>query len=152
MSTRDKVLSCLQDLLDNAPLDFWGTGTESSARLEQKDWDRRVDSLRQAIDELTSSSTGECFTVYCSTGCSCCANENHERGPFLMREEADKACEHYRSITLLASQYARHGRYEVQTHTYERLPDGRLIIDGEKVCAKFITDPMEDPIYEGSYW
>lgn len=68
------------------------------------------------------------YTIYCSTGCSCCAYENHRRGPFSSREIAEKAVAAYREIPLLASQYSRTGNYEISEHEAETLPDGRVIV------------------------
>ncbi len=70
------------------------------------------------------------YTVYASTGCSCCSYENHYRGPYRDRSDAEQAIAHFSEIKLLASQYARSGRYNIYgEHDAEILPDGRVIID-----------------------
>lgn len=71
----------------------------------------------------------DAYFVDCSTGCSCCRGENHERGPFSSREVADARVEQYRALPLLASQYAPRGNYSVYCREAEVLPDGRLIVD-----------------------
>lgn len=82
------------------------------------------------------------FTIYCSTGCSCCSSENHYRGPFRTREEAEEARKRYWEIPLLSSQYAHRGVYEIQERTGEILPDGRIIIDSSYVVDGFGDDQI----------
>lgn len=69
------------------------------------------------------------FVIYCSTGCTCCSSENHYRGPFSSREIAERRADDYHKARILASQYARNGRYEIEEHEAEILPDGRIIVD-----------------------
>jgi hypothetical protein len=76
------------------------------------------------------------FTVYCSTGCTCCSGENHDRGPFSNREVVNTKIAAYRAMPLLASQFSATGHYEVSETTAEKLPDGRIIVDG-RVFASF---------------
>lgn len=73
--------------------------------------------------------TGKAYVVHCSTGCSCCSNENHYRGPFPSHEAADVAVEKYRELRILASQYSPRGEYRVEEFDCEFLPDGRIIIE-----------------------
>ena len=91
------------------------------------------------------------FTIYCSTGCSCCHNENHYRGPFSTRQIAEARVTDYRKESLLASQYARNGVYQIYEETAEQLPDGRLIT-GHLVYKKFVDDECpgsdEERIYD----
>lgn len=47
-----EMKSALLDLLENAPLDFIGTGDGVTASREQKDWNRRVERLRGAIQAV----------------------------------------------------------------------------------------------------
>lgn len=68
------------------------------------------------------------YVIECSTGCSCCSNENHIRGPFSSLEVAYKKVEGYQESRLLASQYAERGRYHVREMDAEVLPDGRVVI------------------------
>ena len=68
------------------------------------------------------------YLVACSTGCTCCSNENHTRGPFSSREIAEGACAKYLEVGVLGSQYARKGRYQVEEYDAELLPDGRVIV------------------------
>jgi len=69
------------------------------------------------------------YTIYASTGCSCCNYENHYRGPYSSEEAAKRAVEGFRNIRLTASQYSRNGNYRIEEHDAEVLPDGRVIID-----------------------
>lgn len=69
------------------------------------------------------------FMIHCTTGCSCCSSENHYCGPFSSRDVAEKASASFHDGKKLASQYARNGRYSIEEHPAEVLPDGRVIID-----------------------
>jgi hypothetical protein len=90
------------------------------------------------------------FIIECRTGCSCCAYENHYRGPYSSREVADAVAKRFYDNKLLASQYARNGVYDVQEYDAEILPDGRIIIDNT-VFANFMDDGIEDD-YIASNW
>jgi len=85
------------------------------------------------------------YVVYCSTGCSCCSDENHYRGPFSTREIAEARCELYTKTRLLASQYARNGNYKIEEYDAELLPGGRVIVD-DTVFAGWAEDTGEDYI------
>jgi hypothetical protein len=69
------------------------------------------------------------------TGCSCCSNENHYRGPYESTEDAERRKAYYLSpdskFWPLASQYASRGRYELEEYTIEFLDDGRVIFRSE---------------------
>lgn len=80
------------------------------------------------------------FLIYCATGCSCCNNENHYRGPFSTREIAEEKKADYTASRLLASQYSENGNYTIYEVSCEQLPDGRLIIDGERLVAEFADE------------
>lgn len=84
------------------------------------------------------------YVVECRTGCSCCASENHYRGPFKTKEKAEERARGYFDARLLASQFASHGVYHVSEVDCEVLPDGRLIIDGTHVVAGFADDNATD--------
>jgi hypothetical protein len=72
----------------------------------------------------------EYFLIYCSTGCSCCNNENHYRGPFSTKEIAEARLPQYRDLQILASQYSARGNYSVSgPFKGEQLPDNRIIGD-----------------------
>lgn len=88
--------------------------------------------------------TAKAYTVYASTGCTCCNYENHYRGPWRTREEAEAAAARYPEERLLASQYAPQGRYSVEEHGAEILPDGRIILGGGRVLPGFIGDDNTD--------
>ena len=76
------------------------------------------------------------FMIYARTGCTCCSGENHYRGPYRTKEEAEARKRHFQEIALLASQYARRGAYDIMEEEFEELPDGRLI-EGRTVYAGF---------------
>jgi hypothetical protein len=91
------------------------------------------------------------FIIECRTGCSCCSGENHYRGPFKTREEAERKIANYKERRLLSSQYSERGNYSIEESDAEILPDGRIIID-DFVCAGFAEDnPDGDDYYKSSY-
>jgi len=65
--------------------------------------------------------------IYCSTGCSCCRNENHYTGPYRSEEDAINEAAKFKLERRLASQYAPNGVYGVEKHSAEVLPDGRVV-------------------------
>lgn len=77
------------------------------------------------------------YSIRCCTGCTCCSDENHYYGFFTNKEDAETQTSKWRNGdgNPLASQYARYGRYYVEDHSYEKLPDGRVIIDGQSVYS-----------------
>lgn len=70
------------------------------------------------------------WIIRCNTGCTCCAYENHVRGPYRSEEDANNRVKFFRTGAWypLGSQYARRGRYTIDNVTLETLPDGRVII------------------------
>jgi hypothetical protein len=88
------------------------------------------------------------FTIYCSTGCTCCSEENHYRGPYRTREEATKAAEGFRSRKLLSSQYSSTGNYSIEEAEGEILPDGRIIISNTYICPGFASDTGDDRLWD----
>lgn len=92
---------------------------------------------------MSEFSETKVFIVECSTGCSCCRNENHYRGPYSSREIAEGRVETFREIPLLSSQYSKTGNYHIHEQTGELLPDGRIISD-DKVYTGFKDDGVDD--------
>ena len=90
--------------------------------------------------ETGHTETGTCYLIECRTGCTCCADENHYRGPFTTREIAQKAAEAYEQIPLLASQFAARGRYTIEEASFEKLPDGRMVINGDRIWTEGFQD------------
>ena len=84
---------------------------------------------------------GKVFIIHAMTGCTCCSIENHYRGLYRTKEDAERRKGYYRSkdsnFWPLASQYASRGIYYIEEKELEILPDGRFIID----CRVF--DPEE---------
>jgi hypothetical protein len=77
------------------------------------------------------------FRIECRTGCTCCKEDNHYRGFYETREEAQARIDRfYRGLDYpLASQYARYGSYGIEGVDVEQLPDGRIIVNNERVYA-----------------
>lgn len=86
--------------------------------------------LRNELSELRAVRERAVYFVDCSTGCSCCQGEDHERGPFSSRAIAEARAKQYRAAPLLTSQYAPRGMYLVCERKAEVLPDERLVVDG----------------------
>lgn len=76
--------------------------------------------------------------ISCSTGCTCCSDENFYQGFYDTREEAQGIIDEYYkgNGNPLASQYAKYGRYSIYEIHYEELPDGRIIVH-DKVFERF---------------
>ena len=71
------------------------------------------------------------YLIDCHTGCTCCSNENHYRGPYETKEIAQKRIDffYHGAWAPLASQYAKRGCYYIEEVDYEVLQDGRVILD-----------------------
>ena len=81
--------------------------------------------------------------ISCSTGCSCCSDQNFDKGfydnPDVPQALIDKWL--VGKGNPLASQYAEYGRYHLCETEAEILPDGRWIVDG----TVFDADEVEFP-------
>lgn len=73
------------------------------------------------------------YLIEARTGCTCCASENHFRGPYRTEDDAQRRIDYYHApdskFWPTASQYAHRGSYHVVGVAVERLPDGRVILD-----------------------
>lgn len=78
--------------------------------------------------------TKKVWWIEATTGCSCCAYQNFNRGFYFNKEEPQAIIDKWRQgiDNPLASQYAKYGRYYLGEEEAEVLPDGRLIV-GDKV-------------------
>jgi hypothetical protein len=90
------------------------------------------------------------YIIECRTGCTCCSGENHYRGPFSTIHMAKHAETLLRESGIIGSQYAPSGVFTISEMSCERLPDGRLIIGGDRVVSGFADDfPLEPAaVYE----
>lgn len=69
------------------------------------------------------------WTLYCSTGCSCCSDENFECGPFLTKEAAEAKAKEFKELKRLCSQYSSTGNYHVSKwDDAEPISGGRFIL------------------------
>lgn len=79
------------------------------------------------------------YLIYAGTGCTCCNDDNHYRGPYKTKEDAERRISYYyhkdSKYWPLASQFASRGHYSVKEIEIERLPDGRYILDGSIVVS-----------------
>lgn len=79
------------------------------------------------------------YLIYTATGCSCCNDENHYRGPYKTKEDAERRISYYRhpksKYWPIASQYSKRGSYSIEEIKVEQLADGRYILDGSIVVS-----------------
>jgi hypothetical protein len=74
----------------------------------------------------------DAYLIECRTGCTCCASDNHYRGPYRSREDAQRRVDHFLSPKgdcPIGSQYAPRGKYVIHSFTIELLPGDRYILD-----------------------
>lgn len=93
----------------------------------------------------------ESFTIWlieCRTGCTCCSDENHYRGPYRSREDAQRRIDSFlrpdSKFWPVASQYARRGRYEISHESVEPISGGRFIVDDKVHESIEFIDVSED--------
>ena len=81
--------------------------------------------------------------IECRTGCSCCADENFDRGFYDNPKEPQALIDQWLTgdDNPLASQYARYGRYILHETEAEILPDGRWIVKGKVFDAYEVEYP-----------
>jgi len=88
------------------------------------------------------------YVIECRTGCSCCAYENHFRGLYLSREEAQARIDRFRKgiDTPVGSQYSKYGQYTIEEKDCEEISGDRIIVGGKKVYNKYqiVTVSLED--------
>lgn len=75
----------------------------------------------------------EAFVVLCSTGCTCCANEDMYYGPFRTEDDAIEAAIEHHSRRTLASQYADNGVYYIEKVQVQQIYEDRAIIGNSVV-------------------
>lgn len=82
----------------------------------------------------------EVFAIDCSTGCSCCSDENHSRGFYQTREEVEARIKRFKSgvDNPVASQYARYGCYSIEKYDAEEIDKDRMIVDAHVFPKQFI--------------
>lgn len=83
------------------------------------------------------------YVIECRTGCSCCSYDNHYRGPYKTKEDAENRIKYFMSGDYypVASQYAKRGRYSIEEVTIEEISGGRFIINDSHVVhdLDFVT-------------
>lgn len=85
--------------------------------------------------------------IEATTGCSCCAYQNFNKGFYFNKEEPQAIIDKWRQgiDNPLASQYAKYGKYYLGEEEAEVLPDGRLIV-GDKIFG-----PEENVEYPSTF-
>ena len=88
------------------------------------------------------------FAIQCRTGCTCCRSDNHFRGLYLTREEAQARIDRFRRgiDNPVASQYSRYGQYSIEEEDCEEISGDRIIVGNKKVYFKsqIATVNLED--------
>ena len=95
------------------------------------------------------------YMIECRTGCTCCSSENHYRGFYKTKEDAERRINYYFSpeskFWPLASQYARRGRYSIEEAELEEISNDRWILNDEKVLHSLnFIDVKEDGSIENN--
>lgn len=52
LTPKQRALAALEDLVENAPLDFIGTGSHESGRREETEYNLRCEKVRRAIRRI----------------------------------------------------------------------------------------------------
>lgn len=81
------------------------------------------------------------YLVECRTGCSCCSGDNHYRGPYKIKEDAERGIEYFRTsnngFCPVSSQFSRRGSYYIKEITIEGISEDRYIINDNIVIHDF---------------
>lgn len=98
------------------------------------------------------------FVIVASTGCTCCSDKDHLRGPYKNKSDAERRIKYYHAENSkfwpLASQYARRGSYSINEISFELISKGRIILD-DRIVRKLEAIPEfikvnEDGTVEGN--
>jgi hypothetical protein len=88
------------------------------------------------------------YIIECRTGCSCCSDENHYRGFYKTRGDAERRVKAFLApgsrCYPLASQFSRQGSYGVKEVEIEQLPDDRVILYGRVIDCSHMLEVSED--------
>lgn len=87
----------------------------------------------------------KCYKIYCATGCSCCSYENHYRGLYKTKEEAESRINRFKSGKdyPLASQYSKYGNYTIMEYEFESISNNRIIVADSVYSESFIKVNLE---------
>ncbi len=79
------------------------------------------------------------YFIECRTGCTCCSYDNHYRGPYKSKEDAERRIASFLApdskFWPVCSQYSTRGVYSVKETGFEEISDNRIIIN-EHVFSK----------------
>lgn len=88
------------------------------------------------------------WLIHCRTGCTCCSYENHYRGPYRTKDDADRRVASFLDAKSeywpLGSQYAPRGKYVVYPCTAEPISGGRFIVHDRVLRELHFVDVAED--------
>lgn len=95
------------------------------------------------------------YLIECRSGCSCCSDQNHYRGPYKTKEEAEKRIEYFSCENAhnnpVASQYARKGRYYISKYEAEEIGGNRVIVSDKVFDWNGFIELNEDGSIKGDY-
>jgi hypothetical protein len=82
------------------------------------------------------------------TGCSCCSDENHYRGPYRTKKDAEQRVKYYKAENSefwpIGSQFARRGSYFIDVWDAEEISENRWIIGDKVVYRTPFVNVLED--------
>jgi len=120
-------------------VNHWFDLVEAQLLLEHIAWqEQQINSL------LGKPKNKNLYVIECSTGCSCCCEDEFTRGFYQSKEEAEAVAAEYRQgiNNPLCSRHSKYGIYQVHEWEVEVLPDGR-VISGERV---YPSEDLQDRI------
>lgn len=87
------------------------------------------------------------YIIECRTGCTCCSDDNHYRGPYKTHEDAQKRIDYFNHPNSkywpISSQYSKRGNYFIHEYDVELISDNRAIIN-DRVYYDFEFIKSED--------
>jgi hypothetical protein len=150
------------ETLENCP-------AELAAKCRGKLWEH-IDAWTKEIRENEvvhdDAQPEAAYYIYCQTGCSCCSYDNHYRGPYRAKEDAERRVNFFLTSDgddkyhPLASQYSKRGNYSIEERKLEFMPEYDNVIIGKTVMAindlKFVDVGKDGRVYdklsEGSHF
>lgn len=89
------------------------------------------------------------FVIFCSTGCSCCRDENYWVGLYDNLEDTIEAAKSRWKSKSLCSQYSSNGEYYIHEIKVEDISHNRVIIENKLVFDKdeYIREDTESFSY-----
>ena len=102
-------------------------------------------SLELAVEECLGAFPTKGYAINCSTGCTCCSNEDFTEGLWRTKEGAQARIDFFKDPNAhnnpLASQYSKKGNYSIEEVDVEKISGDRIIIGKNYVYyERFVED------------